>query len=188
MYKGDFLSNKAHEFLASVPSGGPFEYPCGYLGVPLLLLFSLCNYDSWRRPWGPAGKSRSPNPDSQSAMAPKTRAKSKPPATEAAAAAASPSAPRAKRGRAAAAAATLPQASEEEANHLAQGGATQGAFEALQQEMVIMRRELADLRQPPETTLAPPLRHSQQSGAEPVSPSLTPPPPAPILRGDPSSP
>ena len=117
-------------------------------------------------------------------MAPKTRAKSKPPATEAAAAAASPSAPRAKRGRAAAAAETLPQTSEGEANNLAQGG----AYEALQQEMAIMRRELADLRQPPETTLAPPLRHSQQSGAEPLSPSLTPPPPAPILRGDPSSP
>ena len=75
----------------------------------------------------------------KSAMAPKTRAKSKPPATEAAAAAASPSAPRAKRGRAAAAAETLPQASEGEANNLAQGGVTQGAYEALQQEMAIMR-------------------------------------------------
>ena len=125
-------------------------------------------------------------------MAPKTRAK-------AAAAAAEPSAPKAKRSRASAAAPPA-SAAGEEANDSAHkaAGPSQGSYEALQQELADLRREMAVLRHPPGPTLAVSSRPLPTAEAEatpststpPLSTS-TPPPistPAPMLRGDPNSP
>ena len=125
-------------------------------------------------------------------MAP--RKKTQPPAADA---------PRAKRTRSATAIATPAVAAEEEANNSTQGvgsglpqtapphgeaGTSQVSYDMMQQEIAELRREVATLRQPSETTLATMLRPASTiaTGATLVTPvnEIS----APQLRGDPNSP
>ena len=116
-------------------------------------------------------------------MAPKTRSRPKASTAEVAAEAATPTILKAKRSKAAAVDPSPAQTSEEEANDSAQGGASQASYETLQQELMVLRQELADLRQPPGTTLTAPLRQVPHNGAETTPTTST-----PVLRGDPNSP
>ena len=112
-------------------------------------------------------------------------------------------APRAKRTRSSAAVVPPAVATEEEANNSTHGvgsdprqaapphgeaGTSQVSYETMQQEIAELRREVATLRQPSETTLAATLRpvSTIATGATPMTPvnEIS----APQLRGDPNSP